>query len=236
MHSTDDLHDSYKGSGQIVSKSIKKYGWDQHQIEILKLFQSRKLLIRGEKDLITPEILTDQSCMNIAIGGSGAAESSEIKVARLSAALTGKKYPNRKLPIKKAPRKKGWKHTEEWRKEQSERLKGKKASKETIEKQKARHANMSEEQRAKRGERISAGLKGKKRGTSWNKGLKMRPDQIHTGFKHSEESKEKNRQAHLGKSHVVTEEMRQNMSAAQKGRPKLKPPWNKGLRKITQSA
>ena len=71
MHSTSNLEDGYMGSGKRLRYSIRKHGKDNHEKEILELFESRELLIEAEKKAITPEMLVDVMCMNLRGGGSG---------------------------------------------------------------------------------------------------------------------------------------------------------------------
>jgi hypothetical protein len=71
MHSTCNLNDGYMGSGKRLRYSIKKYGPENHNKEILGFFENRDLLIEAEKKAITPEMLTDKNCMNLKYGGYG---------------------------------------------------------------------------------------------------------------------------------------------------------------------
>ena len=71
MHSTDDLEDGYIGSGQVLWKSIKKYGKEQHICEILEQHPNREHLALREEELINPSILKDPLCMNLRTGGTG---------------------------------------------------------------------------------------------------------------------------------------------------------------------
>ena len=71
MHSTNNLEDGYMGSGKRLSYSLRKHGIDNHKKEILEFFESRELLIEAEKKAITPDMITDNNCMNIMSGGTG---------------------------------------------------------------------------------------------------------------------------------------------------------------------
>jgi hypothetical protein len=71
MHSTDDLEDGYLGSGQVLWKSIKKYGKDQHRCEILEHLPDRETLGLREEAILTQELRTDPLCMNLRSGGTG---------------------------------------------------------------------------------------------------------------------------------------------------------------------
>ena len=71
MHSTDDLEDGYIGSGQVLWKSIKKYGKEQHRCEILEQHPDREHLALREEELVNPSTLKDPLCMNLRTGGTG---------------------------------------------------------------------------------------------------------------------------------------------------------------------
>lgn len=71
MHSTNNLNDGYMGSGKRLRYSIRKYGKENHNIEILEFFENRKLLVEAEKIAITEDMITDNNCMNIVEGGGG---------------------------------------------------------------------------------------------------------------------------------------------------------------------
>lgn len=71
MHSTSNLNDGYMGSGKRLRYSIRKHGIDNHKKEILEFFETRELLIEGEKKAITPEMIEDKNCMNLKHGGEG---------------------------------------------------------------------------------------------------------------------------------------------------------------------
>jgi hypothetical protein len=71
IHSTDDLDDGYFGSGQVLWKSVKKYGKDCHTIEIIEYLSSRESLKAREKEIVNENLLAEPLCMNLAIGGGG---------------------------------------------------------------------------------------------------------------------------------------------------------------------
>ena len=71
MHSTSNLKDGYMGSGKILRYSIRKYGKNNHTVEILKFFDTRELLIESEIKAITNDMIQDKNCMNLTEGGSG---------------------------------------------------------------------------------------------------------------------------------------------------------------------
>jgi hypothetical protein len=71
MHSTTNIDDGYMGSGKRLGFSIKKHGKENHTKEILEFFDSRELLIEGEKKAITSDMIADKMCMNLCAGGNG---------------------------------------------------------------------------------------------------------------------------------------------------------------------
>jgi len=71
MHSTDDMDDGYLGSGLRLRRSIRKYGATNFKREVLEFFESRKILIEREKNLVDENLLKDPFCLNIREGGEG---------------------------------------------------------------------------------------------------------------------------------------------------------------------
>lgn len=71
LHSTDDLDDGYFGSGSLLSRSIKKHGKDKHTKEILEFLPTREALKLREKEIVNEELLSDEQCMNLKLGGEG---------------------------------------------------------------------------------------------------------------------------------------------------------------------
>ena len=71
MHSTDNLDDSYIGSGQQLWRSIKKHGLETHSLQILEHLSSREELVKRETEIINEDVLKDPLCMNLKEGGHG---------------------------------------------------------------------------------------------------------------------------------------------------------------------
>jgi len=78
IHSTDHLDDGYLGSGRYLTNSVKKYGKENHQREILEVFENRKLMILREAEVVNGNILLDPMCMNLMKGGTGREEHTNI--------------------------------------------------------------------------------------------------------------------------------------------------------------
>lgn len=90
MRSTCNLDDGYMGSGKRLRYSLRKHGIENHSKEILEYFDSRELLIEAEKKAITPEMITDNNCMNLKSGGEGGFISEEQQ--RYRSECAGKKF------------------------------------------------------------------------------------------------------------------------------------------------
>lgn len=71
IHSTNNLDDGYLGSGCYFYRSIKKYGKENFQREILEFFDCREDLSNAEKNLITEDFVKDPNCYNVQMGGEG---------------------------------------------------------------------------------------------------------------------------------------------------------------------
>lgn len=71
MHSTDDLNDGYVGSGKRLWYSIRKYGKENFKHEILEMLPDRCSLKEREKELVNEDLLKDNKCLNLKIGGEG---------------------------------------------------------------------------------------------------------------------------------------------------------------------
>jgi hypothetical protein len=56
MHSTDKLNDGYLGSGKILWYSRKKYGDENHPIEILEFCSTRAELKIREKQIVNEDL------------------------------------------------------------------------------------------------------------------------------------------------------------------------------------
>ena len=70
IHTTDNLDDNYKGSGNRLNSAYKKYGLRVFTKYILKFFNSRKELLNYEKEIVTEKLCNKLECYNIAVGGN----------------------------------------------------------------------------------------------------------------------------------------------------------------------
>ena len=71
MHSTDNIKDGYIGSGKRLWHSINKYGKENHNCEILEFLPDRSSLKDRERQIVNEELINEELCMNLMIGGEG---------------------------------------------------------------------------------------------------------------------------------------------------------------------
>lgn len=71
MHSTDNLNDGYVGSGDRLRKLIHKHGKEIFKIEILEFLPNRESLKKREEEIVNSDLLKEEKCMNLRIGGEG---------------------------------------------------------------------------------------------------------------------------------------------------------------------
>jgi hypothetical protein len=93
MHSTDNLEDGYVGSGKRLWHSINKHGKENHVCQILEFLPDRKSLVEREKEIVNQEMLNEELCMNLRVGGEGGSSDEVILIWQTS----GKNGLQRKL-------------------------------------------------------------------------------------------------------------------------------------------
>jgi len=71
LHATNNVNDSYMGSGIFLKKAIKKYGKENFKKEILYIFDNKKDMITKEKELVTEEFCLRKDTYNMVKGGYG---------------------------------------------------------------------------------------------------------------------------------------------------------------------
>ena len=112
MHSTSNLEDGYIGSGKRLWYSIKKYGKENFKMEILEFLPDRSSLKEREKEIVNSELLKEDLCMNLKIGGEGGGGYSTWPIE--SRKLFSKKGLERRREVQK---------TDEYRSKMSEAIK-----------------------------------------------------------------------------------------------------------------
>jgi hypothetical protein len=71
MHSTNDMNDGYMGSGKRLGYEKKKYGLENFVKEILEYCDNREELAQREKEIVNDDMLKEELCLNLHIGGRG---------------------------------------------------------------------------------------------------------------------------------------------------------------------
>lgn len=71
VHKTNNIDDSYIGSGKILNRAIKKYGRDNFRKDVLEVFENRAAAFELEARLVTEELTASSECYNVKLGGSG---------------------------------------------------------------------------------------------------------------------------------------------------------------------
>lgn len=71
VHKTDNIDDSYMGSGKIINRAIKKYGIENFKKEILEFYDTYKEALAREAEIVTDEFLLREDVYNLRRGGQG---------------------------------------------------------------------------------------------------------------------------------------------------------------------
>ena len=69
LHTTDDPHDSYLGSGKQLQAAIRKHGRDNFQKEVMAVFDTEDQMIAFEAQVVDAANVASQQCYNITLGG-----------------------------------------------------------------------------------------------------------------------------------------------------------------------
>jgi len=100
-HQTENIDDSYYGSGKALKASIKKHGKENFKKEILFVFDTEAEMNDKEVELITEELVARTDTYNMGVGGEGGAHfkgkshSKEVR-QQISENLKSKDWSHRK--------------------------------------------------------------------------------------------------------------------------------------------
>lgn len=69
IHSTNNLNDSYMGSGKVLRTAMNIYGRENFKKEIVQMFRTREEASEYEHRIVTDELVRSHACYNVKIGG-----------------------------------------------------------------------------------------------------------------------------------------------------------------------
>jgi len=70
-HSTEDLNDTYLGSGKALNQAIKRDGLENFTKEILYIFPTKEEALDKEAELVNESFVASRANYNLKIGGEG---------------------------------------------------------------------------------------------------------------------------------------------------------------------
>jgi group I intron endonuclease len=70
-HQTENINDTYLGSGVALERAIKRYGKQNFTKEILFVFNTEKEMNEKEKELVTESFIATNKTYNMGVGGEG---------------------------------------------------------------------------------------------------------------------------------------------------------------------
>lgn len=181
-HATENINDSYMGSGRNLKLAYKKYGVNNFKKDIMFVFDNEFEMWNKEEELVTEELVKSKRTYNLKKGGKGGVAYGEFNPMYglgEEHPWFGKKHTEEsKLKMAEATRKRiqengsprlGKKHTEESKEKNRQSHLGKKATEATLEKLKNRKRNKHTEETK---EKISKELSGRIRTDEQKKNIR----------------------------------------------------------------
>lgn len=71
VHVTNDINDDYIGSGKRLSYSVRKYGRENFERQVLAIFDNPEDMFDMEARIVNEDTLLDPLCLNLKVGGYG---------------------------------------------------------------------------------------------------------------------------------------------------------------------
>lgn len=92
-HSTDDLFDGYVGSGTLLKAAISKYGLNNFETTIIKLFETSDEAYEYEEMLVDCDVTESPNYYNIDLGGKGSRRKSQTSESNAKRSISLKGVP-----------------------------------------------------------------------------------------------------------------------------------------------
>lgn len=132
IHSTDDLNDSYLGSGVSIIKAVQKYGRENFSKEILEFFDTREEALIKESEIVTEDLVLCEQCYNLTVGGNAPpsrlnvphSEDAKIKISKYLSENLDKCKENGKKSWEVRKSKGGWSEEEISKRVKTRKLQG----------------------------------------------------------------------------------------------------------------
>ena len=160
VHSTNDLDDSYMGSGTLIISAIKKYGLKNFKKETLFDFGTPDEAYSKELDIVDESFISRKDTYNLRCGGEGGRHSEEARL-KMSTAAKGRTFSDetRRKLSESAKKRKRSPHSEETRLKLSEAITGQIHTEETKRKMSVAQKGKTHTEETKR--KMSESAKGK---------------------------------------------------------------------------
>lgn len=68
-HATNDLDDGYMGSGKLIRRAIKKYGFENFEKEYVSIHQNAEEMFLTEEEIVNEAFVDSEETYNIRLGG-----------------------------------------------------------------------------------------------------------------------------------------------------------------------
>lgn len=101
IHYGNIITDKYYGSGRLIKNAVRKYGKENFEQIIIEEFNNSKEAYLKEKETVNQNLIFDDKCYNLMIGGKGAGQGSNHPMfGKLRLDITGEKNPSKRDDIK----------------------------------------------------------------------------------------------------------------------------------------
>lgn len=101
VHYGNIITDNYYGSGRLIKNAVRKYGKENFEQIIIEEFDNSKEAYLKEKEIVNKNLIFDDNCYNLMIGGKGAEGGNNHPMfGKVRLDITGDKNPSKRNDIK----------------------------------------------------------------------------------------------------------------------------------------